>query len=222
MTAFTQEALRQVADSFLKESKLAILDGGAVTPLPEAAEKAHRDICDRLLKHFASAIEAKVGTVASDESDLVKTFIYNVETGDQHRGIPHSPHDTIVTEYKFRHGRADVVIFHIDGSATIVEAKDGANGIGSVVAGIGQLSLYASQLRNVTVVRRALLWSLEGEPAKARSTHQAVREACAHAGVIPIAYPSIRSLRTLQVAAYLAAEALEKARLGASDGGASA
>jgi hypothetical protein len=94
--------------------------------------------------------------------------------------------DTVVFEMKFAYGRADIVIFHADGTATVIEAKDGKNGYTGIVAGIGQASLYAAQLaslRAVKSVRRALMWSFR-KPADA----EVICQACDVAGVIPIPF----------------------------------
>jgi len=80
--------------------------------------------------------------------------------------IPQTRHDTIVYEMSFRYGRADIVVFHLDGSASVIEVKDGTKGYTHVVAGIGQASLYAAQLSmarsGLKKVRRCLLWTSTG------------------------------------------------------------
>jgi hypothetical protein len=37
--------------------------------------------------------------------------------------------DTLICEMAFKYGRADIVIFHVDGSASVIEAKDGTKGL---------------------------------------------------------------------------------------------
>lgn len=98
-----------------------------------------------------------------------------------------SIHDSFVKEFRLPYGRADIVIFHLDGSATVVEAKDGTNGYNHVVAGIGQVGLYAAQLAmkgQVRTVRRALLFSgtshLEADLA--------IELACEQANVTPLPF----------------------------------
>ena len=97
------------------------------------------------------------------ESDLVRSFIENERVGFHEGRIPTSELDTIVTEMAFRFGRADIVIFHADGTASVIEAKDGSKGYKHVVGGIGQTGLYAAQLAAtkgaLKKVRRCLLWT---------------------------------------------------------------
>jgi hypothetical protein len=61
------------------------------------------------------------------EADLVRFFLEAHGCGYFDERLPQqSSADTIVKEYALRHGRADLVFFHMDGSATVIEAKDGA------------------------------------------------------------------------------------------------
>lgn len=82
-------------------------------------------------------------------------------------------------EFAFPRGRADFVLFHIDGSVSIVEVKP-AGSDRDVLCGIGQLSLYAMQagfgLRN-TEIRRVLALA----DSFSRNKHN--EEACKLAGV---------------------------------------
>lgn len=107
--------------------------------------------------------------------------------------------DKVVYEMALPHGRTDITIFHVDGSATIIEAKDGRAGYTSVVQGIGQLAFYAAQLQlkgGVHHVRRALLWSFGGNA----DADQAIFNACVLAGVIPMNWAALdESLAALSV-----------------------
>jgi hypothetical protein len=98
------------------------------------------------------------------EQDIVSAFLRDREVFSG--SLPYSDSDTVVTEMAFRYGRADVVIFHVDGSATVIEAKDGKRGYGHVMSGLGQVGLYATQLaltRTLKSVRRCLLWGSTGD-----------------------------------------------------------
>lgn len=55
-------------------------------------------------------------------------------------------------EFPVPGGRIDLLLFHADGGVSIVEAK-AANSVGMIVAGIGQLCVYASVLP--TALRKA-------------------------------------------------------------------
>lgn len=94
--------------------------------------------------------------------------------------------DTIVYEMAFKFGRADIVIFHKDGSASVIEVKDGTQGYRHVVAGIGQAGLYASQLamnkNTLTIVRKCLLWTSTGDV----SLDAIIENSCEQANVIPM------------------------------------
>lgn len=126
-----------------------------------------------------------------DEADLVRCFIEQESTGHHDDRICTNPTDTLVCEMPLRLGRADVVIFHTNGTATVVEAKDGSRGYQYVAKGIGQVGLYAVQLglsrANLSRIRRALLWSSTGD----LFADAVIEQACEEAGVIPLPYPSM-------------------------------
>lgn len=128
------------------------------------------------------------------ESDVVQLFIESFQTGNFEDRIPMGEHDTIVGEFVFRYGRADIVVFHADGSASVIEVKDGTKGYGHVVAGIGQVALYACQLAmtkvSLTKVRKCLLWTSVGSV----DADAVIEEACEGAGVVALPWPSLKIL----------------------------
>lgn len=143
----------------------------------------------RSLEHFSDHGAARhlVRSFSlSGEARLVSVAKFMVERVEFFRGfIPHTDLDTVVYEMQLNHGRADIVFFHLDGSITVVEAKDGAAGYRSVVAGIGQVGYYATMLgsRGTDMrVRRALLWDSTGDA----SEDARIAEACEMSGVIPM------------------------------------
>lgn len=104
------------------------------------------------------------------EADIVNLFklcARSENKSNQETRIPMSNLDTLACEMAFKFGRADIVVFHIDGSASVIEVKDGTKGYNHVVAGIGQAGLYASQLAinkgTLTKVRKCLLWTSTGD-----------------------------------------------------------
>jgi hypothetical protein len=105
--------------------------------------------------------------------------------------IPLTQHDSIVYEMALKFGRSDIVVFHVDGSASVIEVKNGANGYNHVVAGIGQAGLYAAQLgmKNgaLTKVRKCLLWTSTGILA----LDALIEQVCEQAAVIPMPYASM-------------------------------
>lgn len=125
------------------------------------------------------------------ESDVVRLFVESFQTGNYEDRIPMGVHDTIICEFVFRYGRADLVVFHVDGSASVIEVKDGTKGYGHVVAGIGQVALYACQLAmakgTLTKVRKCLLWTSPGS----LETDAVIESACEAAGVIALPWPEL-------------------------------
>lgn len=140
------------------------------------------------MKPQTTAEAAEIG----GECALVKLFVDGLQTASRENRVAfNADSDRVVTEFAMRWGRADVVVFHGDGSVTVVEAKDGANGYQHVASGIGQVTLYAAQLSmsgTVRKVRRALLWSSTGSAFQ----DAALEVACESAGVIPLPWPSMR------------------------------
>jgi len=101
------------------------------------------------------------------EADIIRLFKMSIAAGRHDERLPMSNEDLVVYEMAFKYGRADIVIFHADGSASVIEAKDGTKGYNHVVSGIGQAGLYAVQLAMskgvLTKVRRCLLWTSTGD-----------------------------------------------------------
>lgn len=165
-----------------------------------AGIKTLRQIAEERDAIFARGEKVAHGT----ECDLVRQFLELHRAGHFDERLPsESAADTVVTEYSFRYGRADIILFHADGTATIIEAKDGKKGYTNAVAGIGQCSLYAAQLAAksgvVRAVRRALMWTSVGNV----DGDAKIEEACEIAGVIPLPYPSIRMLMATRKASEL-------------------
>jgi hypothetical protein len=107
------------------------------------------------------------GAIHGRESDIVRMFKMCFAAGEFDDRLPIGAADTVVYEMSFKFGRADIVIFHVDGSASVIEVKDGTKGYNHVVAGIGQAGLYASQLAMnkgaLIEVRKCLLWTSTGD-----------------------------------------------------------
>lgn len=132
--------------------------------------------------------------VRAVESTLVLAFLAGERGGFHEEALNMNGRERIVTEMAFRFGRADIVIFHDDGSATVVEAKDGSRGYNHVLCGIGQVGLYATQLAMtkgaVTKVRRALMWTSTGD----MWLDTLIVVACQEAGVIAVEWPTMAVL----------------------------
>lgn len=127
------------------------------------------------------------------EADVVRIFVESSSVRVIETRIPMSLDDTIIREMAFKFGRADIVVFHIDGSASVIEAKDGAKGYNHVVAGIGQAGLYSAQLAMnkgaLTVVRKCLLWTSTGNVA----LDSLIEDACEQSGTVALPWAHIKT-----------------------------
>jgi hypothetical protein len=122
--------------------------------------------------------------------DLFRIGAAGLDTPDDR--IPFAPAiDTVAYEYAFKYGRADIVIFHFDGTASVIEVKDGSRGYMHVAQGIGQVGLYAAQLANprlgLRLVRRCLLWTSTGD----LSADAHLEVACEQAGVVALPWGAL-------------------------------
>ncbi|RTL00412.1 MAG: hypothetical protein EKK59_04480 [Neisseriaceae bacterium] len=148
------------------------------------------------------SILASPEAITGNESDIVRNFMVCHLGGKYEDRIPCGPADTIVQEMAFKYGRADIVVFHLDGSASVIEVKDGGKGYTPTVAGIGQVGLYATQLglakSGLTKIRRCLLWSSTGDSV----LDSIIELICEQAGVIPLPHPSIRKIMAVNMAVY--------------------
>jgi hypothetical protein len=170
--------------SEMARSMLEVLDSTQET-LDAAAAKAWQSIIDDPKESAIYRV-----TQLSGESHAVGQMLYflknSYSVGVIPKEIPASPDDTVRTEFTVRTGRADIVVFHIDGTATVIEVKDGATGYRNIVAGIGQVSMYACQIGNVPgsiqSVRRALAWDACKDPEH----NKLIADACRLSGVIPV------------------------------------
>ena len=141
---------------------------------------------------FASVINY-CGRGSAQERDITLVFLAQHANGLFETAIPMAADDLIVEEMAFKYGRADLVVFHVDGSASVIEVKDGTKGYNHIVAGIGQVGLYATQLamlRSVRMVRRCLMWSSTDDEA----LDMTIAAVCERAAVIPIPCCSTREM----------------------------
>ena len=134
------------------------------------------------------------------ERDVVRLFKESFDAGVYEDRIPLSETDSVVYEMALKYGRADIVVFHTDGSASVIEVKDGTRGYSHVVAGIGQAALYAAQIAMtkgaVTRVRKCLLWTSAGDV----SVDSVIGVACEQAGVVPMPWPAMKCLLSAKAA----------------------
>ena len=126
-----------------------------------------------------------------NEADILQMFKIATQSSVPENRIPISKLDTCVYEMSFRFGRADVVIFHIDGTASVIEVKDGSKGYNHVVSGIGQAALYATQIgmskSNLRLVRKCLLWTSTGS----LDADMAIEDACISADTVPLPWANL-------------------------------
>ena len=99
---------------------------------------------------------------------------------------------TDLVDFAFHPGRARITIHHADGSATVIEVRDGASGFDHVFDGIGQTKLdgiAVAVAAGTHQVRRALLWtSVDNVILDA-----IIELACGRAGVIPLPWASLKT-----------------------------
>lgn len=135
------------------------------------------------------------------ERDVVQAWRDSVAAQIFEERLPLRAEDTIAYEMAFKYGRADIVVFHVDGTASVIEVKDGTKGYAHVVAGIGQAALYAAQLGvrrlNLREVRRCLLWSSTGNVF----LDGVIEQACEDANVVPLPWPAVRLMVATRIAA---------------------
>lgn len=156
----------------------------------------HQKITDLMLQSVPGLEEIEAVLNAKGEAALSKFIRWATEQGllgALMPGLGISTADTVVLELPMGYGRADLVIFHMDGTATVAEIKDGSQGVRSVVGGIGQVGLYATQLdrsKTLLSVRRALVWT----PVAEKTTCQLIERSCLAAGVTSIFLPPVEKL----------------------------
>lgn len=143
------------------------------------------------------------------EYDLIQQFKESTECGYFDERIPHTAACTCRYEQSFKYGRADIVIYHVDGSASVIEVKDGTKGYTHTVSGIGQATLYATQLAMskgaVTKVRRCLMWSSTGDI----QLDVLIEVACEKAGVIALPTASMKKIMACRAAHIKVAESIK-------------
>lgn len=139
------------------------------------------------------------------EAYLVQVFMESMETGHFDERLPITAACSAVCEQPFKYGRADIVIYHCDGSVSVIEAKNGDAGYTQVVSGIGQSTLYAVQIATKGIakkVRRCLLWSGTGDS----ELDAMIDIACTEAGVISLSMPTMRIMTATREAIRTAVE----------------
>ena len=171
-------------------------NANAVKPVSKANRPVARWLTGEYLWELLRVIaydEAPHGV----ERDLVRQFIEIQDAGCHDERLPLTAECVLIREQAFKYGRADIVAYHSDGSATVIEAKDGTKGYSHVIGGIGQATLYAVQLANtkgaLTSVRRALLWSSTGS----LELDGVIEDACERAGVVALPMPSISLMQAM-------------------------
>ncbi len=155
---------------------------------------------DRVVEQFAS--DAKFASMADvialdGEKAVVNQLLHFIRYPSEFvdtNVLPLDGNDTIHLEFTVRYGRADMLVFHTDGSASVIEVKDGCTGLRSVVSGIGQVSSYACQIGlvqgSIKSIRRVLAWS-----SISAEEDDIVSKACNSAGVVPLKLFATKDLR---------------------------
>ena len=172
------------------------------------AEKSKENIKSVVLEELTKIIDQNE-IPHGVEYDLVQQFKESTECGYFDERIPHTEACICLYEQSFKYGRADIVIYHVDGSASVIEVKDGTKGYTHTVSGIGQATLYATQLAMsrgaVTKVRRCLMWSSTGDI----QLDVLIEIACEKAGVIPLPTASMKKIMACRTAHINAAKRIK-------------
>lgn len=126
---------------------------------------------------------------------LIDTFRMTHADGQSEDRIPLCKLDTIVSKNTSRLGGADVLVFHVDGSASVIVARTGACGSSHVLEGLGQVALCAAKVAAtkgvVREIRRCLMWSSTGSVI----VDGLIEEACEKAGVVALPMPLIATMQ---------------------------
>jgi hypothetical protein len=127
---------------------------------------------------------------------LIDTLLMTHARGQSKDRISLCKIDTIVSKNTSRLGGADVLVFHVDGPASVIVAKTGACGSRHVLEGLGQVALCAAQVAAtkgvVREIRRCLMWSSTGSVI----VDGRIEEACEKACVVALPMPSISAMKT--------------------------
>ena len=150
------------------------------------AEKISPNNLQQLIQDELSRILESGEIPHGIEKDIVQQFKESTECGHFEDRIPLTANCICIYEQSLKYGRADIVIYHTDGSVSVIEAKDGAKGYTHTVSGIGQATLYAVQIGMskgaVKKVRKCLLWAGTGN----NDLDVMIDIACEQAGVISL------------------------------------
>lgn len=164
--------------------------------MPDSA--VHISVSEDPVVVAAKAAIARGYAPLGDESDIVRAFLETHACGFSDERLPLQQADTILCEQVLRYGRADIVVYHVDGTISVIEAKDGSKGYTAVVAGIGQATLYAAQLGQTKgvarCIRRCLMWASTGDLL----LDVLIEDACRAAGVVPLPMASARLHATVR------------------------
>lgn len=148
----------------------------------EAIERDYRN--GRFGRRLSGLVECLLSR-GEDQVQRVLSHILSSEKGAEsvcrELGLPRIV--SVEREVNITGSRPDFVAAHEDGSVSIIEVKRG--GIQrDVVAGIGQLSMYAVKMagNHGVTIRRILAWDFRGSLEDER----AICKACDMAGVLPL------------------------------------
>lgn len=160
------------------------------------ATQKHRKIDIEALKVEAQSLIDRGAVPNGSEKDIIRLFSYMVRSDNpevKETRIPQANSDTVVYQMPIKIGRADIVLFHIDGTASVIVVRDGTKGRRHVVSGIGHAGLYAAQLGMsggaLKLVRKCLLWTSTGSFIQ----DAVIEDVCTQANVIPIPWASLKT-----------------------------
>lgn len=112
---------------------------------------------------MTEVIQAQVKALLDDvfggpETGVIREILFSIDNGTLAPGYGWPEIIDVRQEFPVPGGRIDLLLFHIDGSATVIEAK-ATDSARELMAGVGQLMGYGVQVgysRTLTKVRLAL------------------------------------------------------------------
>ncbi len=164
-------------------------------------------------------LKSIVGLAQKGERGIETWLSGMLDMGWGHYVLPGLPHaDTDTREFQPplpRRGAADLIIYHSDGTVSVVELKDGAQGLPACQRAIGQVTCVAVHLHPSIRVRRVVAWT----PMSRAADNAALHDACLACGVTPIVLPTREQMRRYNtVMAQLMVGAIVEKMKGGPDG----
>lgn len=163
----------------------------------EAIDRGLVNFHPKLTEDHCKSIGVRLLTVPDGEAAATEMLRLMLQFGQLEKAWKLPRISRYRFEFSVNGGRIDLLLFHVDGGISIVETK-ASHSMSGMAAGIGQLCVYASLIRDAlgenfspAYVRRILAASIEPEKSLT------IMEACKMAGVEFAHLPSYRYLQSV-------------------------